>query len=141
MALDLFMLGLVVQDMNKALEFYRRLGLDIPEGSQESTHVQVKMGNGLTFFLDSRPSFWDPGFVGKKESGRKEASGSYSSVLEFYLKTQAAVEAKYSELTGLGYQGRRAPYRTSFGMCFALIDDPDGNTLLLSGDAAENKTA
>ena len=141
MALDLFMLGLIVQDMSKSLEFYRRLGLDIPEGSEESTHVDVKMGNGLTFFLDSRPSRWDSGFVGKKVPGSKEASESYGSVLEFYLKTQAAVEAKYSELTGFGYQGRRAPYQTPFGMCFALIDDPDGNTLLLSGDAAANKTA
>jgi predicted lactoylglutathione lyase len=141
MALDLFMVGLVVQDMNKSVEFYRRLGLDIPEGSEEMTHVEVKMGNGLTFFLDSRPSRWDPGFVGKNDSGRREASENYSSVLEFYLKTQAAVEAKYAELTGFGYQGRRAPYKTSFGMYFSLIDDPDGNTLLLSGDAAGNKTA
>lgn len=140
MALDLFMVGLVVQDMNKSVEFYRRLGLDIPEGSEESTHVQVKMGNGLTFFLASQPSLWDPGYDTSKASGGKGAS-EYTSVLEFYLKTQAAVDAKYSELTGLGYQGRRAPYKTSFGMYFALIDDPDGNTLLLSGDLEGNQTA
>ena len=141
MALDLYMLGLVVQDMGKSLEFYRRLGLAIPEGSENRTHVQVKMGSGLTFFLDSRPSLWDPSFVRRDDAGHKEAADTYHSVLEFYLKTRAAVEAKYAELTGFGYQGYRAPYKTSFGMCFALVKDPDGNTLLLSGDLEESETS
>lgn len=141
MALELYMLGLVVQDMGTSLEFYRRLGLAIPEGSEGKPHVQVKMGNGLTFFLDSKPSLWDPSFSRSDTSGREKATDSYRSVLEFYLKTGAAVEAKYAELTGLGYQGHRAPYKTSFGMCFALIKDPDGNTLLLSGDLEESAAA
>src|SRR5712691_8333502 len=46
MALELYMLGLIVQDMGKSLEFYRRLGLAIPEGSKGQTHVQIKMGSG-----------------------------------------------------------------------------------------------
>ena len=60
MALELFMVGLIVQEMDKSLEFYRRLGLEIPEGSEQMTHVEIKMGSGLTFFLDSRPKRWDP---------------------------------------------------------------------------------
>ncbi len=134
MALELYMIGLVAQDMGKSLEFYRRLGLAIPEGSEGQTHVEVKMGSGLTFFLDSKPSRWDPNFVKKPASERMETAESYPLVLEFYLKSQTAVEAKYQELTGFGYQSQRAPYKTSFGMCFAMINDPDGNTILLSGD-------
>ncbi len=141
MALELYMLGLIVQNMGKSLEFYRQLGLAIPEGSEEQTHVQIKMGSGLTFFLDSRPSRWDPGFVRRDGAGHMEASDSYRFIPEFYLKTRGAVEAKYTELTGFGYQSHRAPYETSFGMCFALINDPDGNTILLSGDLDENETA
>src|SRR5690242_5589151 len=113
MALELYMLGLIVQDMGKALEFYRRLGLAIPEGSEALTHVEVKMGSGLTFFLDSRPSRWDPGYV-REEQGTAETTQNYRSLLEFYLQTQEGVEAKYAELTGLGYQGYRAPYATAF---------------------------
>jgi predicted lactoylglutathione lyase len=144
MALDLYMLGLIVQDMRTSLEFYRRLGLAIPEGSEEKTHVEIKMGNGLTFFLDSRPSCWDPSFVRRDDSGRTElmeAADNYRSLLEFYLKTRDAVNAKYSELIGFGYQSYRAPYETSIGMYFAMINDPDGNTILLSGDLEENKTS
>jgi predicted lactoylglutathione lyase len=141
MALELYMLGLIVQDMGKSLEFYRRLGLAVPEKSEEKTHVEIKMGSGLTFFLDSRPSRFDPGFVSRDDPGRMEAAGSYRSLLEFYLKTRDAVDAKYTELTGFGYRSQRAPYETSFGMYFALVNDPDGNTILLSGDLGKNETS
>lgn len=140
MALELYMLGLIVQDMSKALAFYRRLGLAIPEGSEEQTHVSIPMGSGLTFFLDSRPKLWDPSFVSREpRSERESAPERYASVLEFYLQTQEAVEALYHELIGCGYQSCRAPYRTSFGMYFAMINDPDGNTILLSGALSEEK--
>ena len=141
MALELYMLGLVVQDMDKSLEFYRRLGLDIPVGSEQLTHVEVKMGSGLTFFLDSRPSRFDPRFVRKDHPERMGSSEDYRFLLEFYLKTRDAVDAKYTELTGFGYQSYRTPYETSFGMYFAMISDPDGNTILLSGDLEKNETS
>lgn len=130
MSLDIYMIGLIVQDMSKSLEFYRRLGVAIPEGAETRTHVQIKMG-AMTFFLDCKPELWDPEMVRKPAS---PTSSSYNSVLEFYLKSSDAVDAKYAELTGYGYQGVRAPYNNNFGMRFALINDPDGNTLLLSGD-------
>ncbi len=133
MALELFMIGLSVHNMSKSLEFYRRLGLNIPEDSEGQTHVEVKMGSGLTFFLDSNPARWDPGYVRKPEPGK--ASDSYPFILEFYLEEQAALEEKYRELTAFGYNGLRAPYKTAFGMYFALVNDPDGNTILLSADA------
>ncbi len=141
MALELYMLGLVTRDMGKSLEFYRRLGLDIPEGGEEKTHVEVKMGNGLIFFLDSKPALWDPGFIKQSDTAQTEAEESYPFLLEFYLESQTAVDARYSELTGFGYQSRRAPYKTSFGMYFAMVNDPDGNTILLSGNLEEHKSS
>ena len=133
MALELFMLGTIVQDMSKSLEFYRRLGIAIPDDSDGKTHVEVKMGNGLTFFLDSTPSRWDPKYVKGSDPQYGEPSDSYHAILEFYLKTQDAVTAKYTELMGFGYRSHRIPYETSFGMYFAMIADPDGNIILLSG--------
>lgn len=140
MALELYMLGLVVQDMETSLAFYRRLGLAIPEGSEAMTHVEIKMGSGLTFFLDSRPKRWDPQFVRSDTQASNPAANNYGSVLEFYLQTQAEVETKYNELIGFGYQGYRAPYATSFGMCFAMLKDPDDNTILLSGVLPASET-
>lgn len=141
MALELYMLGLIVKDMPVALEFYRRLGLAIPEGSENQSHVEIKMGSGMTFFLDSKPRRWDPRYGSDSDAAPGRASDRYPSILEFYLNDQAALEAKYAELVGYGYQGFREPYPTSFGMYFAMVKDPDGNTILLSAEAATTQTA
>jgi uncharacterized glyoxalase superfamily protein PhnB len=141
MALELYMLGLIVQDMPTALAFYRCLGLDIPEGSETQSHVEIKMGSGMTFFLDSRPTRWDPRYGAQAGDQAGGAGDRYPVILEFYLQDQAALHAKYTELTERGYQGFREPYPTSFGMYFAMIKDPDGNTILLSADAAPKDPA
>ncbi len=136
MALELYMLGLIVQDMPAALAFYRCLGVAIPAGSDAQAHVEIKMGSGMTLFLDSQPERWDPEFDTAAEAPPGPAGSRYPMILEFYLKEQAALEAKYAELVERGYQGFREPYRTKFGMHFAMVKDPDGNTVLLSADAA-----
>ena len=121
------MVGVVVTDMRRALEFYRRLGVAIPDGSEGLDHVEVSMGE-LTFFLTTVAgnARWDP--------ARADISGKgYRIVLEFYLETAAAVDAKYAELTGYGYPEHCAPYDVTPSMRFAMVDDPDGNTILLSG--------
>jgi len=125
MALELYMVGVIVEDMARAVEFYRRLGVEIPEESENKQHVEVKM-SGLTFFLSTKQANarWDP--------ARTEASGGYRMILEFYLETRETVDAKYAELTGFGYQSHVAPYETPFNAYFAMVDDPDGNTVLLS---------
>lgn len=120
MALELYMVGLIAQDMNQSLEFYRRLGLAIPEGSDGQPHVEVKMSGGLTFFLNA------PRRVMQLDEARV--------ILEFYLKERSAVDAKYAEMIGYGYASSHAPFITSFGMYFAMVNDPDGNTILLSAD-------
>lgn len=130
MGLELFMIGLPTRDMAQALEFYRRLGLAIPDDADGRTHVEVKMG-AMTFFLDSNPTRWDTAYTFPETT-----QPNHPFVLEFYLKTRGAVEAKYAEMTGYGYASHQAPFITTFNMCFAFILDPDGNLILLSGDNA-----
>jgi catechol 2,3-dioxygenase-like lactoylglutathione lyase family enzyme len=137
MGRELFMLGIVVQDMAAALAFYQRLGLDIPAGSASRTHVQVPMGGGLTFFLDSNPTVWDPKFG--RGQPPQSAPGSYGTILEFYLKTRDAVDLTYADLVDAGYRSHAAPYETPFKMYFALVYDPDGNIVLLSGDLGDSQ--
>lgn len=121
MALELYMVGLVAKNMDKSLEFYRRLGLAIPEGSEGQRHVEAKMESGLTFFLNA--------------PGRTEVADSERVIFEFYLPDRASVEQKYAELTGLGYQSSRAPaFEAAIPVYFALIQDPDGHTIMLSAD-------
>jgi uncharacterized glyoxalase superfamily protein PhnB len=130
MGLELYMVGVIVEDMARAAEFYRRLGVAVPEGAESEGHVEVKM-SGLTFFLSTKEANarWDP--------HRTEASGGYRMILEFYLESPAALDAKYEELTGYGYVGHCAPYDVTPTLRFAMVDDPDGNTVLLSASSGD----
>jgi catechol 2,3-dioxygenase-like lactoylglutathione lyase family enzyme len=125
-ALELYMVGVIVEDMPRAVEFYRRLGLAVPEGAESEGHVEIPMG-GMTFFLSTAAANarWDPARVPPSRDG-------YRIVLEFYLETQEALDAKYDELTGHGYPAHCAPYQVTPELRFAMVDDPDGNTILLS---------
>lgn len=128
--LQIYMIGLMVEDMGASLAFYRRLGLDVPSDT-DSTHVEIEMAGGMMLFLDSRPQRWDPGF----EPSPLPEPGTYRSLLEFYLESEANVKEKFDEMVSHGYRGVRDPYRTTFDMCFAFLEDPDGNTILLSGNS------
>jgi catechol 2,3-dioxygenase-like lactoylglutathione lyase family enzyme len=125
MGLELYMVGVIVEDMAQAVEFYRRLGVDVPHEAEEKVHVEVKMGD-LTFFLNTKEANarWDPAKV--------DPAGGYRIVLEFYLGTPDALDAKYEEMTGFGYASHVAPYDVTPDLRFAMLDDPDGNTILLS---------
>lgn len=121
MALELYMVGLVPQNLDKSAEFYRRLGLALPEESKGAKHVGVKMESGVTFFLNS--------------SGLLGASDKPRVIFEFYLSSRSAVDEKYKELTGFDYQGVRAPLlENAINVYFALINDPDGHIIMLSAD-------
>jgi catechol 2,3-dioxygenase-like lactoylglutathione lyase family enzyme len=53
MGLELDLVGIVVHDMRASLEFYRRLGLDIPEGAQEEPHAEATAPSGLRVAWDT----------------------------------------------------------------------------------------
>jgi len=130
MGLQLYMVGVIAEDMARSLEFYRRLGMEFPEGADAMQHVEAKQGD-FTFFISSKAlnAKWDP--------SRTDAhGGGYRIIIEFYLKTEEDVKAKHAEMLSYGYNNHRSPYPLANGMCFALVDDPDGNTILLSGDLA-----
>ncbi|GHO85690.1 hypothetical protein [Dictyobacter formicarum] len=121
MALNLYMLGLVPQNMEKSLAFYRLLGLAIPEGSEGQPHVRVKMKGDLTFFLNN----------GKPLN----LNGKSGVILEFYVKDRAIVDAKYAELTDLGHRSYLPPnFVPAINAYFAMINDPDGNIVMLTAD-------
>lgn len=125
MPVSLKMVGLVVADMARSLAFYRRLGLDLPAGADAQPHVELTLPGDLVFF-------WNAAFVTTDDPGREAPSGGYRIIVEFALDDRGAVDAAYADLTGLGHRGHRAPFTSSFGAYMAMVDDPDGNTVLLA---------
>ena len=129
MEIQLTMLGVIVADMRAALRFYRLVGLDIPASQDEKPFVLHRMASGVTIFFDTV-------FAAHYDRNHAAPAGAgYRSMFEFYLGGDAAVDAKYAELTAAGYHGRMAPEQTT-GPYAAMVDDPDGNVVLLTSDDA-----
>jgi len=115
----MYMIGLITRHMSRSFDFYRRLGVDFEH--QAGPHREAVVGD-LTLFLDERPGAWHPGIRDRP----------YPWLLEFFFESVEDLRAKVDELVGAGYRLIDAPYTTAFGMWFAFVEDPDGNTVLLS---------
>ena len=130
---DLHMLNVVVGDMAASLEFYRRLGIDVPDGEDDSPHVQVPMPGGFSLELDTSES------VQLWHAGWRADPGSAGVVMGFSLPSREAVDQRYAELTGAGHTGRQAPFDAFWGARFAIVADPDGNDVGLMSPMDESR--
>ena len=119
---DLRMMNLVVGDMASSVEFYRRLGVTVPDGEAASgAHVQLRMPSGFSLELDTAESasLWHAGW--------RADPGSVAVVVCFALESREAVDATYADLTGAGHVGRQPPFDAFWGARYAIVADPDGN--------------
>jgi len=124
-------INMVVRDMDAAVTFYRRLGLEIPDYTPEwdKHHRSARVGEGLDFDLDSVvfTRQWDEGW-----GGRKNGAGC---VIVFKVATREEVDEVYNDLVGAGYKSQQAPYDAFWGARFAVIEDPDANAVGLMSPA------
>jgi uncharacterized glyoxalase superfamily protein PhnB len=112
---------LVTADMAAALDFYRHIGLEVPDGAEEQVHVTLDLGNGAQLELSTvaLARAYDPGW--------RDPSAPPASALQFRLASRDAVDDLYAELTAAGYHGHLAPFDAFWGNRYAEVDDPDGN--------------
>ena len=118
------MVVLLIEDLPRSLAFYRRLGVEFPPDADQRVDVQVPIGDSHQLVLTTS-------FV-QVDIDRESPSGGSRVMLEFFVDGNDAVDEKYAELTAAGYHGRRAPFTTYFGAYMCLVDDPDGNTVLVT---------
>jgi catechol 2,3-dioxygenase-like lactoylglutathione lyase family enzyme len=118
------LIGMVTDDMAASLTFYRRLGLDIPAGAENEPHVEVTLPGGLRLAWDSADSVksfmpdWSPPTGGRPRTG-----------FAFLCDAPADVDKLYAELTQAGYHGEKTPWDAFWGQRYAVIQDPDGNSV------------
>lgn len=114
-------IGIVVQDMARSLKFYRRLGLEFPEGADAEQHVEAEIAGGvhLMFDLADMVRTFDPAWIAPE--------GSPRVAFAFECENPDAVDERYTELLAAGAGVRRPPWDAVWGMRYALLLDPDGN--------------
>lgn len=127
------MVVLEVRDLDASIVFYRRLGLNLPDPVDGRPVIVHRMSSGVSLlFTTTFASRYDPNFARPK--------GGYQQLLEFYVGEDAEVQAVWSALTEAGYHGRMPPTKTA-GPFAAMVEDPDGNVILLTSDEAAQPRA
>ncbi|HZQ08052.1 MAG TPA: VOC family protein [Anaerolineae bacterium] len=115
------MIGMVVSDMSKALDFYRALGLPIPQGAEKEDHVEV-IANGYRIA-------WDTEEVIKSFNPEWRAPNGSRIGLAFKCENAADVDATFQRLVGKGYRAHKEPWDAFWGQRYAQVQDPDGNVV------------
>src|SRR5262245_34101088 len=118
------MVVLLVEDLARSVAFYRRLGVVFPDGVEARRDVVVDLGGGHNLVISTT--------FGHNVLDREPPRGDGRVMLEFFVDGDPAVDAKYAELIESGARSRREPFRTDFGAYMGLVDDPDGNTVLIT---------
>jgi catechol 2,3-dioxygenase-like lactoylglutathione lyase family enzyme len=114
-------IDIVVSDLEAAIAFYRRLGLEFEIDAHTPDHAGCDLPNGLHVMLDTED------LRGKTTSGWTRATGGPRTFLAFEFPTPADVDATYAELTSAGYSGLQDPWDAFWGMRYCTVADPDGN--------------
>jgi uncharacterized glyoxalase superfamily protein PhnB len=122
MGVKLDQVNIVVRDMEAMSEFYERLGIAIRSGLPEwaAHHRNTGTVDGIDIDLDSKEfaAVWNEGWPG--------GSGV---VLGFRVVSREEVDRLYKDLTAAGYTGQQVPYDAFWGSRYAVVADPDGNSV------------
>jgi catechol 2,3-dioxygenase-like lactoylglutathione lyase family enzyme len=115
--------NLICRDIAASVAFFRRLGLPV-ECQPGDHHVELVVGPGMSIEWDSFDSvrLWDTAWAGP-------ADRQAAVILNFTMPSRDAVDQTYADLTGAGYTGHQPPYDAFWGPRYAIIEDPDGNSI------------
>jgi uncharacterized glyoxalase superfamily protein PhnB len=116
------LLGIVVRDMATALRFYRLLGLDIPAEVDNEPHVEFVTSGGFRIAWDSLEMIQgiDPSWV--------EPTGQRMT-LAFKCENAAEVDELYQRVVENSYRSHKEPWDAFWGQRYAIVVDPDGNSV------------
>lgn len=110
--------GIVTCDMARSLEFYRQLGLDVPDTPEEG-HVNIDIAGGMRLMIDSEAE------VRKFRPDWNRKTGNQFG-LAFQCETPSQVDEVYGRMTAAGFKGDKEPWDAFWGQRYAQLRDPDG---------------
>lgn len=115
---ELNAIGIAVSDLRRSLEFYRLLGLDLPEDSPEG-HVEATMANGTRLMFDTEE------VIRSFLPDWARSDGNQVS-LAFQCASPTNVDEVYARVVAAGFEGEKEPWDAFWGQRYALLGDPDG---------------
>jgi len=116
-------IGVVVSDMARAIDFYRRLGLEFDARASDAVHVEASGRGGLRIMLDTEAS------VMSFSDWQAPTGGGPRIALAFLCDSPDEVDRVYEELADVGGRGHLPPFDAPWGQRYATVHDPDGNAV------------
>ena len=110
-------IGIAVADLRRSMQFYRLLGLDLPEDPADG-HVEATMANGTRLMFDTEE------VIDSFLPEWRRANGNQVS-LAFECSSPAEVDDVYARVVAAGFEGEKAPWDAVWGQRYALLGDPD----------------
>jgi uncharacterized glyoxalase superfamily protein PhnB len=128
--LDAF--GIVVSDMARSVAFYRRLGLDFPEGAENEGHAEAELPGGVRYMIDTEEVMhaFDPEW--KRPTDGHLVGGA------FRCESPQEVDGVYAELLEAGASPYKEPWDAFWGQRYAQLRDPDGTVIDLYAPLPES---
>ena len=133
-------INLVSGDLGASIEFYRRLGVEIPDAGVWRTPTGLHHASAAaqaadqTIDLDSTSfsQVWNTGW-----KGRPDLRGRV--VIGFRVPLRADVDDIFHDMVAAGYRGLQDPYDAFWGARYAVIEDPDGIAVGLMSPVSPDK--
>jgi uncharacterized glyoxalase superfamily protein PhnB len=131
-------LNIVSANMRETMNFYRLLGVEIPEPpvgrSGEPFHVNCETG-GMHFDLDSDAfaRVWN-------ESWRDRAELGGRVVVGFTVETREEVDRLHARLIQAGHRSLQKPWDAFWGSRYAMVEDPNGIAVGLMSPQDKSKS-
>ena len=119
--LDFF--GIVVSDMARSIAFYRRLGLEFPDGAESEQHAEAPLPGGMRYALDTEEVVrgFDPDW--------RRPSEGHATGGAFRCESPDEVNRVYEELLAVGATAHKEPWDAFWGQRYAQLLDPDGTVI------------
>ena len=118
-------IGVIVSNIDRAIDFYQRLGLRFPEDPDPEGHghVETSLPGGLRFTLDAEESIraFDPGW--------SPPAGGHRMAVAFRCDSPKEVDRVYRELVVAGAESHKEPWDAFWGQRYAQVKDLDGNVV------------
>ena len=127
--------NLVVRDMAATRMFYERLGVTFKDGPSEwaAHHASAAMPEGMRLEFDSAV------FAQQWNAGWRENGAGNRAVLFFGVANREDVDRVYATTIGAGSRSQQAPTDAFWGARYAIVEDPDGNSVGLMSPMDRSK--
>ena len=118
-------IGIVSADLKATVRFYRLVGLEIPDTTED--HIDVLTLGGVRIMFDALELIkqLDPECV--KPVG-------HAISIAFRWINAKEVDEVYGRITAAGFRGKAPPFDAFWGQRYATVLDPDGNAVDLFAD-------